>query len=148
MYSHILIPLDESRCSQSALEHALKLAQLCSAKVTFLHVLRDPPPELSQYTAPEYHGSLTDKIVQDAEAMLERALIRAEKLELEAETKLERDTRPSEAIIAASKEMDLIVMGSHGRSGISRLLLGSVTENVVRQSEKPVLVVRCQNVEV
>ena len=57
---------------------------------------------------------------------------------------LKEDISPVHAIVEMAKDFDLIVMGTHGRSGLDKLLLGSVTEAVLRQVETPVLVVRCK----
>jgi nucleotide-binding universal stress UspA family protein len=144
MYKRILMPSDGSACSTQAVEHGLNLARSIGAEVTFLYAVEVPA---TVYTAPEavpyYAPELYEDLKKYAEEVLSQAEARAREAGVTAGVRLCERTRPVEAILKAMPESDLMVMGSHGRSGARRLLLGSVTEGVSRQSEKPVLVVRC-----
>lgn len=144
MYRRILVPTDGSSCSEEAARHALKLAKELDAEVTFLTVLDPLPPTISAEVY-SYAGDLMADLRRGAEASLAQALALAAEAGATAKTVLVERTRPSDGILAAMKDYDLVVMGSHGRSGVSRLLLGSVTEGVMRQSTRPLLVVRCHD---
>lgn len=144
MYKHILIPIDGSACSEQAAVQGLTLAKIFGAKITFLYVLENPvlvyaTPDIVPYYARE----LLDDLRKHAEEVLLAAQAPAKEAGLEADTSLLEFMRPADGIIQAAQDCDLVVMGSHGRSGIRRLLLGSVTEAVMRLSSKPLLVMRC-----
>lgn len=145
MYQAILIPTDGSACSDKAASHGVALAKAVGAKLTFLHVL-DPLPTGMPAEALSSASYLT-KMLEDSRRYAEEALAKAQALAagagVEADTLLLEQTRPVDGIVKALGGRDLVVMGSHGRSGLGRLLLGSVTEGVMRLSDTPILVVRC-----
>jgi nucleotide-binding universal stress UspA family protein len=145
MYKRILMPTDGSDCSEEAISHGLELAKALGAEVTFLYVLDPLPPAISAeaYSYAAYAESLLEDLRKAAQDALERGLARAAEAGVMAHSKLKERTRPADGIVATLGDYDLVVMGSHGRSGVGRLLLGSVTEGVIRRSERPVLVVRC-----
>jgi nucleotide-binding universal stress UspA family protein len=149
MYKKMLIATDGSELAGRALEHGLKLAKLVEAEVTILTVTEpaavvgagyasiagtmiDPMPELIQA-----QEEAAKQVLSDAEAAAVAA-------GLKVQTRLIDNSFPAEGIVAAAEEIgaNLIVMGSHGRSGIGRLLLGSQTSNVLAHSKVPVLVTR------
>jgi len=138
----ILVPIDGSPLSYRALEYALE--HFPDADVTTLYVI-DPVEAAypaSVETVPvgeEWYESAKDR----ADGIHERARELAAEHDADLTTLTEVD-RPRHAIISHVEDNDLdgIVMGSHGREGIERLLLGSVTESVMRRSEVPVTVVR------
>ena len=129
MYDRILIPLDGSSCSEATVEHGLGLARLCGAEVTFLHV--------------RVGGETPQGPESQAEQALERALEGARAVGIEADKLVVDDKHPAEAILRIEEDYDLIVIGTHGRHGADRLVLGSVSEAVTRHSAKPHLVLRC-----
>ena len=142
----LLIPMDGSSCSQQAMQEGLALAKALEAEVTFLHILSLEP---SIYTMPEsrvYEPELLEEAKSVARALLAEALLTAKTASVKAESRLIEADQPSvaRAILEAEKDFDLVVMATHGRSGLDRLVLGSVTEGVLRRSSKPHLVVRCQ----
>lgn len=138
----ILFPTDFSDCADQALEHCLGLARAFDASVTLLHV------QVMLDTSP----AETDR--QEMEALLDRFQGRgAEHLEqtaagrggaLEVETAIVRGFSPSEEILNTlrSGDYDLLVMGTHGRGWMGRMLLGSVASQVIRLSPVPVYTVR------
>jgi nucleotide-binding universal stress UspA family protein len=128
MPRNVLVPVDGSPLSNDALEHAT--ATFPDGTFTLLHV--DDP----RYTAP-------DEDVLRPERVFTELLDAAEQHGVEVETEV-RVGHPSREIIAFSEEADVddIVMGSHGREGASRILLGSVAERVLRRAPVPVTVVR------
>lgn len=142
MYSKILMPTDGSSLSAKAIEQGLELAKSLNAQVTFVYVVEDPTRTF--WISPEavpYGPELIEDLKRAGHKALQAAIQMAEQAGVSAQSKL-LEGRPIEAILDEAKNHDLIVMGTHGRSGINRLLLGSVTEGVLHRSEKPVLVIR------
>jgi universal stress protein A len=136
----ILFPTDYSEVSQAALPYAAALARDHQAQLLILHVVESLGPEGVSYdeatTQPQpaaYRQQLWEALhltrPLDPTVPVDYALMEGE---------------PADAIVrlAAEKQCDLIVMGSHGRSGLQRWLLGSVAETVLRHSPCPVLVVK------
>ena len=141
----LLMPTDGSPCSEQAIEKGLECAEKLGAEVTFVYVLENPMAAL--WVTPEavpYAFELIEDLKKAAKEALERARKMAEARGVKAETKLVEDENPVQAIVSLSPDYDMIVMGTHGRSGLDRILLGSVTEGVLRRVETPVLVVRCK----
>jgi len=134
----ILVPVDFSECSRKALHYATALAKQCQAEILLLHVLEMPPIPVQAFE--------TAFLEAPAEESVEKELS-----EWQAQV---GSTAPVKTLVcsgSASPEivrtadennMDLIVIGSHGRTGLARLLLGSTAERVVRHAPCPVLVVR------
>ncbi|WP_173933147.1 universal stress protein [Chelativorans sp. Marseille-P2723] len=148
MFKHILICTDGSELADKGVEHGLVLASRLDAKVTVLSVTEPLGPRA--VSAAKQAGiedpvlrydQQVDREMQDRFATItQRAASHGVKLELAHEV----DDFPAETIVrfAELKGCDLIVMSSHGRRGISRVLLGSQTAEVVTHTEIPVLVVR------
>lgn len=150
MYKHILISTDGSEVAQKGLDHGLALAKDIGAKVGVITVTESfpvyasagagigagwVPVEMADY----------DKLQDEfAARVLTTAKQAADQRGVAAETIHIRNAQPAEAIIETAKARgcDLIVMASHGRRGLGRLLLGSQTSEVVTRSPLPVLVVR------
>ena len=145
MYTHILIPTDGSELSDKAVQHGIALAKRIEAKVTALTVLTPfrvftMNAQLIEDTPAEYER----RMQQYAEKTL-GAVARAAQAEgVTCETIRFEHEHPYEAIIgtAASRGCDLIVMASHGRRGMSAIVLGSETVKVLTHSKIPVLVFR------
>lgn len=140
MYKHILLPTDGSELSRKAIRHGVRLAQAVGAKVSGLSVV------VSSH-APSGAGTsmLGDHVLEDAaEAFLSVVAQEAREHGVEAECFYATGTSAHEEIVAAarSRGCDLICMGSHGRSGLSGLLLGSETAAVLANCDIPVLVLR------
>jgi nucleotide-binding universal stress UspA family protein len=142
MYRHILIPTDGSELAEHGLAHGLALAKTLGAKVSVIFVV-EPFSEMS--------GRFLDAVARYAElrkeeatSALDRAAKAANKAGVSCETIQVENGQPHRAIIAAAEDKgcDLIAMSSHGRSGLSMLLIGSVTNKVLAQAKTPVLV--CQ----
>lgn len=145
MYRHILIATDGSEVGQKGVEHGISLARDLSARATVITVT-EPYPIYAGY--PGATGTMLIDYgtgqQETANAILAAAGQIANSAGLGVETVHVADSQPAEAIIesAKSRNCDLIVMGSHGRRGASRILIGSKTWEVVAQSHVPVLVVR------
>ena len=147
MYQHILIPIDGSELSQQAIEHGIALAKSVNAKVTVMTVtapfqLFAIEPGIVTDTPEQYEKRAEALAAKDLNAAMEvakAARISCDIIRVEHE-------HPYRAIIdtAAQKSCDLIVMASHGRRGISAVVLGSETVKVLTHSAVPVLVVRAR----
>ena len=154
VFTKILVPVDGSQFSQDAAEYAVGIAKLTRAKVIALHVVHLPTytfaysggegvspvaiPSPLPLTLSEDEKKAAKRIVDDVKELGVKAGV-------EVETKIiERHPSVPDAIIQFAEEnkIDLIVMGTKGRTGIKRFLLGSVTESVVHHAHCPVLVVR------
>ena len=142
MYKKILMPTDGSTCSQKAITEGLEVAKSMRAKVTFLYAVENISSSL--WISPEsvpYGLELIEDLKRVGSEALSKASELAKAAGVEAEIKLV-EARPVEAILSEAKNHDMIVMGTHGRSGLDRFMLGSVTEAVLHRSDKPVLVLR------
>ncbi|HEY9217162.1 MAG TPA: universal stress protein [Phenylobacterium sp.] len=149
MYKHILISSDGSEVGQRGVDHGLSLAKALGARVTIITVSERFPlyPDgltgayaMSASVMTEYAAGQTES----ANAILSAAKQAADRLGVAAETAHIRDAQPADAIVDAAKSHNcsLIAMASHGRRGLGRLVLGSVTSEVLARSPVPVLVVR------
>lgn len=142
MYDNILLPTDGSEGMEIVIEHAQELAKIHDATLHTLYVantasLSDLPMESSWEgvnSALQQQGERAIDLVEDAVAGLS------------IETEIVEGS-PSKEIVsyASENDCDVIVMGTHGRSGVDRLLLGSVAERVVRSAPVPVLTVGINN---
>jgi nucleotide-binding universal stress UspA family protein len=138
----LLMPVDGSECSKRAVEKGLELATDLEAEVTFLFVFDEQVA--AYYGAPgaSYVKEMYRDYQKAGEAILERAKAHANQASVKASTKLVKHHKPVEAIVDASSDYDMVVMGTHGRSGFDRFMLGSVAEGVLRRSSKPLLLIR------
>lgn len=146
MYSRILVAIDGSPGAEHALRHAVGLAKGLSASLRIIHVvdigLLPYGPELSIDI-----DALLDARYAAAEKILAAARDGVQAPELEVETRLLDTATPVQHVAAAIAEAaaswpaDLLVLGTHGRRGVERWLLGSVAEGVARRSTVPVLLV-------
>lgn len=141
MYGRILVPTDGSDGSVAAIDHAIELATAHDATLRGLYVVNEST--LASTSVEVAWEGLHRHLYEEGERVLGDLVDRVERAGVPVETELV-DGRPSEAIVAQADESgcDLIVMGTHGRVGLNRLLLGSVTERVVRTARVPVLTVR------
>jgi nucleotide-binding universal stress UspA family protein len=134
----IIVPLDFSDCSRTAFEYALRLAQDFGATVEVLHVIA-PPPFLPLDMA--LWGNMQEDYNTRVEAEMDMLVRRLTAHAPIAVTSRIETGVPHDVIALASEEADLIVMGTHGRTGLPHLLLGSVAERTLRASRCPVLTV-------
>ncbi|HZR76518.1 universal stress protein [Bradyrhizobium sp.] len=142
MYKHILIPTDGSELAEHGVAQGLALAKSLGAKVTAIFVV-EPFAEVSGRFREALAGYAELRKEQVASA-LDRVANSAKQAGVSCETFYVENSQPHQAIVAAAKDKgcDLIAMSSHGRSGLSALLIGSVTNKVLTQAQTPVLV--CQ----
>jgi nucleotide-binding universal stress UspA family protein len=145
MFKHILLPIDGSDLSLRAARLGIELARTCGARVQALHVI--PPFHTISYIA-ETLATTEIAYTQDAtkrgEAYLAVVKRMAEAAELLCATGYAFDDHPHQVILRTVLEQhcDLVVMGSHGWRGLTRLLLGSEVHKVLLESQIPVLVCR------
>ena len=140
MYKHILIPTDGSELAERAVTHGLSLAKFVGAKVTGIIVEERPAAWL--LAAGVAFAEFTEQLREYYASALDSMANAAKQAGVPCDTVQVEDVRPYEAIIATATDRgcDLIVMASHGRSGLSAVVLGSVTNKVLTHAKIPVLV--------
>ena len=147
MYKCILIATDGSVLSDKAVDSGLALAALCGASVVAMKVVPSYPLGYSEGALPTDATEIqrVEKQWSDAaQVLLDAIQAKGSAQGVEVQTVLVRSELVAEGVIGAAKKhaCDLIVMASHGRKGVSRLLLGSETQHVLTHSHIPVLVLR------
>jgi nucleotide-binding universal stress UspA family protein len=144
MYHDILVPTDGSDASNAALEHALTLATQHGARIHGLYVVDSGSYGLLEEGASAVAGALHE----EGERAVEAVTAAAESADVDVETAVvEGNVHRSILAYVEEHDVDLVVMGTHGRRGIDRYILGSVTERIVRSSPVPVLTVRAPDEE-
>lgn len=144
MYQRILVPVDGSATSERALDEAIKFAQQQNAQVEVVHVLED----ISYFDNEDYlnYAELIQTMRGIGEKILAQAQKKLQQAGVVAEIKLlETQGERIASIIATEAKnnlADLIIIGTHGRSGFSRMLMGSIAEGVVRTAHIPILLIR------
>ncbi len=144
MGQHVLVPVDGSSESEKALEYVLE--ELSNPTVTLIHVVN--PVSSFGYGGDDYfdaeaYQEHVERQRESGEELLETYRERAAKYGIEAETVLKTGTPAREILETAdSNGVSQIVMGSRGRSGVGRVLFGSVAEAVTRRASVPVTIVR------
>ena len=145
MYKRILLPTDGTELCERAIRHGIALAKLAQAKVVGVTVTQPLHSAVPRSFIPKNLAGIihteTVKIADEKLAVIQRL---AETESVEFENVRQSNDHPWEAILqtAKAKQCDLIVMASHGRRGLSAVVLGSETQKVLTHSSIPVLVVR------
>lgn len=143
-FTKILVPLDGSATSKAALTTALQLAQDTGAELRLVHCL----DELVYFGGYEYSGALIDQVRKDADHLLTegKEICRAANIDASSHLIENLGQRLGQTVAeeASQWHADLVVVGTHGRRGMSRVLLGSGAEQIIRFSKIPVLTVRGQ----
>ena len=147
MYKHLLVATDGSRLSAKAVTHAIALSQALSAKLTAFYASPDYPlPAAADGVVydPMSKQEYAKAARKEADLILSAVKLKAEAGGVTCDLLHSFDNSPWEAILAAAKKArcDAIVMASHGRRGLSALLLGSETQKVLTHTKLPVLVLR------
>ena len=148
MYKRILVAVDGSKLSEKALASAIPLAKLVRAPLVVVHVVERIEPVLfaDGYTPAEavWMAKYEKNARRRGSRHLRKAAAAAKSAGVRCTTRLVRSSQPHRAIIATarSRNCDVIVMASHGRRGLSALILGSETTKVLTHCKRPVLVVR------
>jgi nucleotide-binding universal stress UspA family protein len=140
MYRNILLPFDGSEGAAEVLHHASEIAHWADATIQVLYVA-----DTTRDSVTVVEGETVDALVQEGEDVIDEARKTLETLGVAYETDVvQGNPGPSIVDYAERYDQDLIVMPTHGREGLSRYLIGSVSEKVVRLSSVPVLSVRMQ----
>ena len=147
MYKNLLVATDGSKLSDKAVVHAIELARAVGAKLTAFYAAPDyPMPAYADGVVyePVSRKEYAKLAAEDAQKILDAAAAKAAADGVDCKTAYAIASAPWEAILAAAKKnkCDAIVMASHGRRGISAVLLGSETQKVLTHSKVPVIVVR------
>ena len=146
MYDRILVPTDGSEQSIAAIDEGIELAELTGATIHALYVVEPIPlgrfPAGAEAASAEW-GDVVDEQKGEGKRAVETIAERADDAGVDVVEAIEHG-KPSAEILeyVDDHDVDAIVMGTHGRTGAGRLMLGSVAEKVVRQSAVPVLTVR------
>ncbi len=146
MFKKILVPVDGSATSNKGLLEAVKLAKAQKATLFILHVVDENVVTQSAMGGGYFIEGLLEGLLENGKKVLAKAVADAKKLGVTAKPVLVEDIGlpVHEVIVAQVKKLkaDVIVLGTHGRRGFSRLLMGSDAEGVVRSATVPVLLVR------
>lgn len=139
---NILLPTDFSKTSLTASEYAVELANQYNAKLHVLNVLEKTPPILAIKSLDLSREKIIESIDADAQAQIDECVRKIKKIKNIEVVAAVRKGIDYEEIIKYSKDkkIDIIVIATHGRTGILHTLLGSVAEKVIRYSKVPVLV--------
>jgi len=142
LFKKILVPIDGSDTSDKAMRMALDMTRAALGTVRFVHVINDD----RHLTSYEFSADLRTYAHDNAKQLLQKAMDAASAMGVNAESHVVDKPRQrlgeSVADEAADWGADLVVLGTHGRRGLGRMLLGSGAEQVIRLSPVPVLVVR------
>ena len=144
MYQRILVPIDGSAISEHAVDEAIKFAEQHNAHIELVHVLED----IWYFDDENYmnYAELVDSMRCNGEKILAQAQNKLKQAGVAADIKLveAQGGRIANVIITEAKNSlaDLIIIGTHGRSGFSRMLLGSIAEGVIRTAHIPILLIR------
>ena len=147
MYANLLVATDGSKLSDKAVTHATSLAKAVGASITAFYAAPDyPMPAYADGVVyePVSRKEYAKLAAEDADRILAAAVTKAKSAGVECRTAFTIAAAPWEAILAAAKKhkCDAIVMASHGRRGLSAVLLGSETQKVLTHTKLPVIVVR------
>jgi nucleotide-binding universal stress UspA family protein len=157
-YQRILVPLDGSERATAALDHAATLAKLANAHLVLLQVIPSAAmlvsetavaspgmgmPTLDPYLSTTQYQSVEESLKEEARKHLDEAAAPLLANAIQVETVILQGAAADSILAYASeKNIDMIVMSTHGRTGLARLVFGSVAENVLRRATCPVLLVR------
>ena len=151
MFTHLVVPLDGSFFAEKALPYALELASKFGGRITLVQIPQDPPVVVSELgmESADFYMQMRDTFHGEAEAYLKQVAADLQEQGFEVSTMVREGTPVADTLIKAvySINADALVMSTHGRSGLGRLVFGSVAEQVLRQSRIPVLLVRVSEAE-
>lgn len=142
--ARIMIPVDFSDCARAALAYGLELSVAFGAELEVLHVFEPPyyVGDLMVQLPDNPAVSVHDYVREQSAKLLEEMLDSVEGLSAARPQKVLVAGNPADVIADKAKGADLVVMGTHGRTGLGHFLMGSVAEKVIRHTKTPVLVVR------
>ena len=143
-YQHILVPVDGSETAYTAVKQATALAQAFGSKVTLVEILTLDPYIAAEYITAKQTNEFIERARAAIVANLSEAKAKFEEQGISVNTLVLEGQVISREIVKSAQTLqaDLIVMGSHGRTGIKKLFLGSVAQSVLAETDVPVMVVR------
>ncbi len=146
MYQHILVPVDGSDTSRHGLEEAIRLARLTQGRLRLIHVIDELSMSMAVSASAGFTAEWLDGLRESGEKVLADAKAVVCNAGLEVDGRVHDNfSGPLDVIVAAEARgwpAELIVLGTHGRRGIGRLMMGSGAENILRSAPVPVLLVR------
>lgn len=146
MFNTILIPLDGSAFAEAALDYALGLARAFDSLLLLVRVVPHPQVVLSEYTfeSADLFLELREAALKEAEEYLKTQASRLGDQGFNAHYQVVEGDNVAEWLldVAADNQVDVIVMSTHGRSGLQRWVFGSIAEKIIRQAAVPVLLIR------
>lgn len=148
IYKHLVVAVDGSRTSLQALNHAAKLAALSQAEMTLVNIANPSeymalaPEFLQQESYESAAMSQGNEVLEYAEKIAKEAGVKTVHRHLAVSVKGARDMAQQLVDFAEEQKADLLVLGTHGRTGLMHLLMGSFAETVMRQSTLPLLIIR------
>jgi nucleotide-binding universal stress UspA family protein len=139
MYDRVLVPTDGSSASEGAVDHAIEIAKQYDATLHAIYVV-----DTAAYTSLEVGSDIViEALREEGTNVVEAVKSKAESAGVTVETTVETGIVHRRIVDYVNEEdIDLVVMGTHGRTGVGRFLLGSVAEKVVRTADAPVMTVR------
>ncbi|CQH57972.1 UspA domain protein [Halobacterium hubeiense] len=138
MYDDVLLPTDGSGAADAAVPHAIELADRYGARLHVLYVA-----DTTEYSTVTFEDDVVDPLAEEGQSVVDEVVEKAGDLNVEAVGVVMKGGAYETILQYVEDEgIDVVVMGTHGRRGLDRALLGSVTERIVRTSDVPVLTVR------
>ena len=144
-FRRILYATDYSKASARALDEAIALAKENDAELLVVHVIEPVAPYVTgdDYASAELYTRIEETTKKDAQSAMQKLMARLQKTKVNAKSLLLTGTTHDQIVKAArSRKADVIVIGTHGRTGLSKLFMGSVAGKVVSAAQCPVLTVR------
>jgi nucleotide-binding universal stress UspA family protein len=140
--NHILVPIDFSRDAEDAINMAISLAKELGARITLMHVIHDVYVGVGEMAA-ALPASYYEEIEEDVKREVQTYLSKVVEAGLQGDSIVVHGV-PFQSILdtIADQHIDLVIMGTHGRTGLKHVLLGSVAEKVIRMATCPVMVTR------
>ena len=143
MYKTILVPLDGSKLAETALPHAESLAKSYGAKLILLTVVSAPPISGREPADIGLFQQNMEDLRQEAEQYLNGLKGEFREKKIQAEVRVGLDPVVSEIVeTAETRAVDLVIIASHGRSGLGRFFFGSVAAGVLNRIERPLMIIR------
>lgn len=146
LFKKVLFPTDFSESASEVFKYALSIAEKHGSKIDIIHIIQEPVEMMDVYLPHISYDVLGKEMEEASRKNMKKFCDENIKGKADFEIHIRKGT-PFVEIICAARELgdDVIVMGTHGRSGIDHVLFGSTAEKVVRKSPVPVLTVRCDN---
>jgi nucleotide-binding universal stress UspA family protein len=144
MYEKILVPLDGSKLAETALPHAESLARRYNATLILLSVINPPIITDRETVTTELYQQQLDVLIKDTELYLKGRRGEFKEKRIKAESLVIQGPVVEGIVTAADNHsVDLVIIASHGRTGLKRVFFGSIAAGVLNRIEQPLMVIRC-----